>query len=76
MLEVSCYDSTTNAGVDVLAITAGGAAFESAIPPAMRVLDEGYVPMDDVRSRAKAFADSVIRLWLCETLKNRTGCIT
>lgn len=47
----SFYDEATNAGVDVFAITAGGAALESALPPVLRVLLEGYQPADDVSRR-------------------------
>lgn len=72
----TCYDATTNAGVDVFAITAGGAAIESAIPPAVRVLDEGYVPMDDVRAEefaCKHVLDQVNRCSLCIT-ERPVGC--
>lgn len=42
------YDEANNVGVDVFAVTAGSAAFESAVPTALRVLNEGYEPADDV----------------------------
>lgn len=51
LLGASCYDPTVNGGVDVFALTAGKAAFDSAIPPVVRVLGEGYEPMDEVRRR-------------------------
>lgn len=37
-----------NAGADVFALTVGTAAFESAIPAAVRVLGEGFEPADEV----------------------------
>ena len=41
-----------NAGVDVFALTAGRAAFESAIPSTVRVLLDGYEPADEVSKHA------------------------
>lgn len=41
---VDCHNATVNPGADVFALTAGRAAFESAVPPTVRVLDEGYEP--------------------------------
>eukprot|EP00904_Undaria_pinnatifida_P011027 jgi/Undpi1/7054/HiC_scaffold_21.g09528.m1 len=37
------YDQTTNAAADVFTLTAGAAAFESALPPTVRIVSEGYV---------------------------------
>ncbi|CAN0184328.1 unnamed protein product [Scytosiphon promiscuus] len=37
------YDETVNPGADTFTLTAGGAAFESAIPSTLRVVSEGYV---------------------------------
>eukprot|EP00904_Undaria_pinnatifida_P011028 jgi/Undpi1/7055/HiC_scaffold_21.g09529.m1 len=37
------YDPTTNAAADVFTLTAGAAAFESALPPNVRIVSEGYV---------------------------------
>lgn len=42
------YDEANNVGADVFAVTAGSAAFESAVPTTIRVLNEGYEPADDV----------------------------
>lgn len=36
------YDEVVNPGADTFTLTAGGAAFESAIPPTVRVVGEGY----------------------------------
>lgn len=43
-----CYDPTVNAGADVFALTAGTAAFESALPSTVRVLGDDFEPADEV----------------------------
>lgn len=41
------YNSSVNPGADVFAITAGGAAFESALPPTVRIVSEGYISVSE-----------------------------
>ncbi|CAM9820602.1 unnamed protein product, partial [Ectocarpus sp. 4 AP-2014] len=43
----SDYNTTINAAADVFTVTAGGAAFESALPGTVRIVSEGYVSNDD-----------------------------
>eukprot|EP00903_Cladosiphon_okamuranus_P015565 g14370.t1 len=41
------YNASVDASADVFAITAGGAALESALPGTVRIVSEGYVSVDD-----------------------------
>lgn len=43
------YTGEHNPGADVLATTVGVAALYAAIPPTVRIMDEGYDPADEVR---------------------------
>ena len=53
------YDDTVNAGADVFTLTAGAAAFESALPSIVRIVSEGYVSADE---------DNVELIVACEDL--------
>lgn len=59
LFDSDLYDESLNAGADVLAMTVGTVAFQSAIPPVVRIVEEDYEPTDEVRSCA-----TVLDLWL------------
>ena len=46
--DVPVYTGGLNPGADVLATTVGIAALYAAIPPTVRIMDEDYVPADEV----------------------------
>lgn len=48
LLTSGTYNSELNAGADVFVTTVGAAAFEAAIPPFLRMMDEGFVPLPEV----------------------------
>lgn len=41
------YDTSVNAAADVFVMTAGGAAFESALPPTVRIVSDGFISVDE-----------------------------
>lgn len=55
------YDEAVNPGADTFTLTAGAAAFESAIPPTVRVVGEGYVstPYDNTELAMAVGGDSL-----------------
>lgn len=42
------YSGEINPGADVLATTVGVTALYAAIPPTVRIMEEGYDPADEV----------------------------
>lgn len=43
LADAANYNASADAGADVFTITAAGAAFESALPPTVRIVSEGYL---------------------------------
>ncbi|CAN0025010.1 unnamed protein product [Ectocarpus sp. 6 AP-2014] len=56
------YDESTNPGADTFTLTAGVAAFESALPSTVRVVGEGYesTRYDNIELAAAVGADSLV----------------
>lgn len=47
------YEDDVNPGADVFATTVGVPAFHAAIPPTVRIMEEGFDAADEVRGPAK-----------------------